>query len=120
MKSKYSVSDTEWEVLKLLWKHGEAVRQSELLVLAEQEGKKGWKRQTLNTFLSRLEEKGLVRRERGRAMPVYSEEEYRALLMRESIDNLYGGKFSNMLASFMDQKVLSKDEITELRQMLDQ
>lgn len=118
MRSKYSVSDTEWEVLKMLWSHGEAIKQSELLVLAEKKGKK-WKRQTLNTFLFRLEEKGLIRREHARTTPLYSEEEYRALLMRESIDNLYGGKFSNLLASFMKQNVLSEEELEELRQLLD-
>ena len=118
MRSKYSVSDTEWEVLNMLWTHGEAVKQSQLLAMAEEKGKK-WKRQTLNTFLFRLEEKGLIRREHARAMPLYSEEEYRALLMRESIDNLYGGKFSNLLASFMRQNVLSKEELEELQQLLD-
>ena len=81
MKRKLAVSETEWEILKMLWKHGESIRQSELLSLFEKEGRE-WKRQTLNTFLSRLEKKGLVRREGGMATPVYNEEEYNVMQMR--------------------------------------
>lgn len=118
MKSKYNVSDAEWEVLKLLWKHGEAIRQPEFLALSEREGK-GWKRQTLNTFLSRLEDKGLVRRDNGMVAPIYSEEEYSAMQMKEVIDNLYGGKVSKMLAAFMNRNELSREEAEELRNILD-
>lgn len=118
MKSKYSVSEAEWEVLKMLWKHGEPIRQAELLALFAEKGKE-WKRQTLNTFLFRLEEKGLVKRENGKARPVYDEEEYNALLMRETIDALYGGKFSALLASFVKRNDLSEEDMEEMRRMLD-
>lgn len=118
MRRKYAVSETEWEVLKMLWKHGTSIRQSELLSLFEKEGRE-WKRQTLNTFLSRLEEKGLVRREDGMTTPVYSEEEYSVMQMRKAIDTMYNGKFSNLLASFINRNELSPEEAAELRQLLD-
>ena len=118
MKRKLAVSETEWEILKMLWKHGESIRQSELLSLFEKEGRE-WKRQTLNTFLSRLEKKGLVRREAGMATPVYNEEEYNVMQMREAIDTMYSGKFSNLLASFINRNELSQEEAIELRQLLD-
>ena len=119
MRNKYNVSDAEWEVLKLLWRHGEAIRQPEFLELSEREGK-GWKRQTLNTFLTRLEEKGLVWRDNGMVAPVYSEEEYSALQMKEAIDNFYGGKVSKMVAAFMKRNELSSEEAKELKRILDQ
>ena len=118
MKRKLAVSETEWEILKMLWKHGESIRQSELLSLFEKEGRE-WKRQTLTTFLSRLEKKGLVRREGGMATPVYNEEEYNVMQMREAIDTMYSGKFSNLLASFINRNELSQEEAIELRQLLD-
>ena len=61
MKDRYSISDAEREVLEMLWKQEGGVKQSQLLAMFEKEGKE-WKRQTLNTFLARLEEKGLVKR----------------------------------------------------------
>ena len=64
MKSKYNVTEAEWEVLKMLWRQETGIRQPQLLELFEKEGKQ-WKRQTLNTFLTRLESKELVKREGG-------------------------------------------------------
>ena len=119
MRHQYNISDAEWEVLKMLWRHGEAIRQPQLLDLFVQEGKE-WKRQTLNTFLSRLEEKGLVRREKSIVTVVYGEEEFNALQMKEAINNLYGGKLSNFLASFMKRNELSDDDAEELRRLLKQ
>ena len=59
MERNYRVSDSEMEVMKMLWRQKEGIKQSQLLDLFTKEGKE-WKRQTLNTFLSRLETKGLV------------------------------------------------------------
>ena len=59
MKSIYSMTEAESEVMEKLWDQEESIKQSHLLTLFEEDGKE-WKRQTLNTFLSRLEEKGFV------------------------------------------------------------
>lgn len=117
MRSTYSVSDAEWEVLKMLWRCGESIRQPQLLKLFEQEGKE-WKRQTLNTFLIRLEEKGLVKRENGLVSVVFGEDEYSAMQMKESIDNLYGGRVSNFLAAFMERNGLESEDAKELYQLI--
>lgn len=119
MRGKYSVSDAEWEVLKMLWSYGESIRQPQLLELFEKEGKM-WKRQTLNTFLSRLEEKGLVKRENRIVTPVFSEEEYGVLEMREVIDNLYGGRVSSFLAAFLKRDAVEEEDLAELRRLLEQ
>ena len=99
MKRKLAVSETEWEILKMLWKHGESIRQSELLSLFEKEGRE-WKRQTLNTFLSRLEKKGLVRREGGMATPVYNEEEYNDFVNNCKKSSIYD---TGVTANYGDQ-----------------
>lgn len=119
MRGKYSVSDAEWEVLKMIWKCGKGIRQPELLELCGQEGKE-WKRQTLNTFLARLEEKGLIRREKGIVSAIYTEEEYNAMQMREAIDTLYDGKLSNFLAAFVKRNTVGEDEIAKLQHILEQ
>ena len=62
MKKIYDMSAAEMEVMEKLWEYEEGIKQAELLALFEEDGKE-WKRQTLNTFLSRLENKGLVKRE---------------------------------------------------------
>ena len=117
MKSKYDVSDTEWEILKALWNFGGSATQVVLLAYFETLGKT-WKRQTLNTLIARLEKKKLVRKEGGKIWTVYGEDEYAFLLIHEAIDAFYGGKFSNFVAAFNSRKSLSQEDIEELKKLL--
>lgn len=117
MKSKYSVTEAEWEVLKALWKLDEKVTQARLLEHCEQEGKQ-WKRQTLNTFLARLEQKALVKREKGLVWAVYGEEEFSYLLMKEGIEQLYQGKFSRFVAAFSQRNAIDQEDEKELLEIM--
>ncbi|MCH5341899.1 MAG: BlaI/MecI/CopY family transcriptional regulator [Acetatifactor sp.] len=117
MKSKYSVSEAEWEVLKALWKLDEKVTQTQLLEQCQKEGKQ-WKRQTLNTFLFRLEEKALVKREKGLVWAVYGEEEFSYLLMKEGIERLYQGKFSRFVAAFSQRNAIDQEDEQELLEII--
>ena len=84
MEKVVSVSEAELEVMEKLWDQEGAVKQAQLLALFEADGKE-WKRQTLNTFMSRLEDKGLVKRENRMVEPLYSREEYYRIQMKEAI-----------------------------------
>lgn len=117
MKSKYNVTEAEWEVLKMLWKQETGIRQPQLLELFEKEGKQ-WKRQTLNTFLARLEEKALVKREKGLVWAVYGEEEFSYLLMKEGIEQLYQGKISQFVAAFSQRNALDQEDEKELLEII--
>lgn len=117
MKSKYSVTEAEWEVLKALWKLDEKVTQAWLLEHCEKEGKQ-WKRQTLNTFLARLEQKALVKREKGLVWAVYGEEEFSYLLMKEGIEQLYQGKFSRFVAAFSQRNAIDQEDEKELLEIM--
>ena len=63
MKSSYKLADAELEVMRVLWENGGKLSTGDLLDQMKQRGK-NWKRQTLNTLLARLEEKGVVNRPR--------------------------------------------------------
>lgn len=113
MERNYRVSDSEMEVMKMLWRQKEGIKQSQLLDLFTKEGKE-WKRQTLNTFLSRLETKGLVIRERGFVRAAVEEEEYNFSQAQNAIDNMYGGKLSNFVAAFIRRNAVNKEDLEEL------
>lgn len=113
MEKNYRVSDSEMEVMKMLWRQKEGIKQSQLLDLFTKEGKE-WKRQTLNTFLSRLETKGLVIRERGLVRAAVEEEEYNFSQAQNAIDNMYGGKLSNFVAAFIRRNAVNKEDLEEL------
>ena len=113
MERNYRVSDSEMEVRKMLWRQKEGIKQSQLLDLFTKEGKE-WKRQTLNTFLSRLETKGLVIRERGLVRAAVEEEEYNFSQAQNAIDNMYSGKLSNFVAAFIRRNAVNKEDLEEL------
>ena len=68
MKVSHNITDTEKSVMDILWDRPDAVATRELLDLMKEKGK-NWKRQTLNTLLFRLEEKGIVNRTRAYVQP---------------------------------------------------
>lgn len=118
MKGIFNIPEAENEVLQMLWKQHEAIKQSQLLSLFEAEGKK-WKRQTLNTFLSRLEEKGLIKRENRMVSAVYTKDEFYNMQMKEAINQMYGGKLSNFVAAFSRENEISDEEAERLIDLLE-
>lgn len=119
MHHKFHVSDAEYEVLEMLWKCGSEIRQTELLKKFTETGK-DWKRQTLNTLIARLEEKKLVEREKRIVKTVYSQAEYNTLHMQENIEQMYNGKLSRFIASFTEQKGISREEAEEILSIIEQ
>lgn len=119
MKRVYNASVAEREVLEKLWDQEGGVKQSQLLAAFEADGKE-WKRQTLNTFLARLEEKGLITREKRIVKPRYTREEYYNKQMKKAIDEMYGGRLSNFVAAFVKQNTLKESEAEELIRILEE
>lgn len=118
MEKILSASEAELVVLEKLWDLNEGVKQSQLLALFEADGRE-WKRQTLNTFLSRLEEKGLVIREHRIVRTAVSREDYHYNQIQAALDAMYGGRLSNLVASYCKNKRISKSEIKELRRIVE-
>lgn len=96
MKKVIRMTDSELEVMEKLWDQEGAIKQSQLLALFEADGKV-WKRQTINTFLSRLEDKGLIKRENRLVEPLYGREEYYSIQVKATINRMYGGMSKSIL-----------------------
>ena len=118
MKKIYDMAAAEMEVMEKLWEYEEGIKQADLLALFEEDGKE-WKRQTLNTFLSRLENKGLVKRENRIAKPVYSREEYSCLQIKTVIDHVYSGRLSNFVAAFAKKNSITDSDAKALIDFLE-
>lgn len=119
MTNFQKLSETEMEVMEIIWESGHPITSAELLdIFAQKKGKK-WKGQTIATFLARLVEKGvLISTKQGRANiyePRISPEEYRSREAKSLLETLYEGSVKNFLATLYDGKELTKDEIAELR-----
>jgi predicted transcriptional regulator len=113
------LSDTEMELMEVIWECEPPVTSTELLHMFSQRGK-AWKAQTISTFLSRLVDKGALTATRhGRTnkyVPRISPEDYKLLETQQVLDGLYQGSVKNLISALYDGDKLSDQDIAELRQ----
>lgn len=116
-----SLSDSEMEIMRVIWDAGESVTAAQLLELFAH---KGWKIQTVSTFLSRLVEKGVLSVERrGRSnfyTPAVTEQGYHKLEARRLVNEHYHGDVLDFLAAFYGGEPLKKEELDSLRRWFEQ
>ena len=117
MKLFQNLSDSEMEIMQYVWQSGEAVTTS---ILLEVFSHKGWKVQTVSTFLTRLAEKGALNVKKHGKSNIYTaavtEAEYYKLEARHLIDSKYHGSMLDFLAAFYGGQGVSSAEAEELRQ----
>ena len=118
---KYELSATEREIMDVLWSIGgvelDKVSTGEVMRIFTERGKK-WKRQTLNTFFTRLEEKELIHRERGTVEPRYSKKEFQSLCCHEILKQGFDGKLSNFLCAYCGTESISEEEAQQLLKII--
>ena len=119
MPEGISIGESELEIMKVLWRAGEAVNSQ---YIAAAVADKGWKRTTIATFLARLCEKGAVRAEKRGNLHYYTavltKKEYRRGMTKSLITNLFDGSARELAASLFEDG-LTEDDIRELRAILE-
>ena len=118
MKPIYNIPESEREVMEMLWKFPQGIKQSALLEHLNNAGR-DWKRQTVNTFITRLEEKGLVRRENRTVWATMTKEEFSNLQVADVVENVYGGMFSNLVLAFAKNRKLTKEDAEQLKKIVE-
>lgn len=121
--------DSELEVMMALWAAQEETRNPfprsfPRVFLEEKLQGKGWAGNTVNTYLSRLLEKGFLACERrGKTnyyTPLVGAEEYLEFESRTMLNKLYGSSLKNFVASLCRRDSLAPAEIDELQRLLDE
>lgn len=113
----YELSRTEQEIMELLWANNRPMKTCEIMDYFTDMGK-GWKRQTLNTLLLRLEEKGVVKRRRGIVEAAYSRDEMTTIECKDIVNSRFGNKLSNFVTAFTGGECLNKEEADELIELI--
>lgn len=101
---------------RIIWDN-EPITAAELARLADKELK--WKKTTAYTALKRLCYKGIFRNEGGTVTAVLSREEYQACQSRRFLDETCGGSLPAFIAAFTKKGGLSRNDLNEIRKMLD-
>lgn len=115
------LSEAEWNVMHVLWNRGEAPLGE---IVDDLKPVKGWSRNTVLTYLTRMEDKGLVCIERACDPHTYSAAVSREECARRERNNLlnrvYGGAAADMLAAFLKESEITEEERSRLRRLLDE
>lgn len=119
MKQVQKLSDTEMELMEVIWNCENPITSSELLHVFALKGK-DWKSQTISTFLSRLVEKGaLTVTRQGRSnsyVPCLSSKDYKLWETQNVLNGLYQGSVKNLVSALYDGDKLSDEDVAELKQ----
>ena len=115
------ISDAEWTVMKVIWQLKSATAKQVVEALAAEAD---WKPKTIHTLLSRLIQKGaLVSEKPGREYifePLVTEQACCLAASRSFLDRVFDGGIAPFLACFLEQKKLSRKEIEELKNLLEE
>ena len=112
------ISDSELEVMKLLWQAGDALPVTEIRETLQRT--RGWEATTVKTLVSRLVSKGALRQERRNVFyysPLITEHEYNAWATDSLIRRLYNGSARELVAALVRSEGLTQQDITELRDL---
>lgn len=114
------LSEAEWAVLNILWS-GRRFSLKEITTALQKVN--GWNKNTVYTYLTRMEKKGLVAIERSQDKPYSAAvtKEYCAQKERnELLDKVYGGATGDLIAAFLKESSISSEERNRLKKMLDE
>ncbi len=113
------ISPAEWQVLDALWDRAPATAADVYAALGDDTE---WHLKTVNTFLARLVEKGVLRVRRDGKANVYAPKLTREQCVRRESDTflqrVFRGAAGPMLAHFCERADLTDAEITQLRKIL--
>jgi BlaI family penicillinase repressor len=114
------ISDAEWAVMKVVWNQSPLTTNQVVQAL---ENKTDWKPKTIHTLLSRLVRKGaLAFEKKGREYlfrPLVEARECVHAASRSFLSRVFDGEVAPFLACFLERQKLSREEIAELRRILD-
>ncbi|MFO1500255.1 MAG: BlaI/MecI/CopY family transcriptional regulator [Verrucomicrobiota bacterium] len=120
MKPVPKISETEWEVMRVVWAKQPCNASDVIEALSAAD--RSWHPKTVKTLLNRLVRKGALRFKRdGRSYlyrPAVAEEVCVAAASDSFLERVFGGALTPMLAHFVGRGKLSPEEIQELKALL--
>ncbi len=110
--------ESEIRVMECLWANGDTPAAELVPVLEEQVG---WNKNTTYTIIKKLLAKGYVERLEPRFVchPLITREEVERAHAEDLVERLYGGSNLLFLSAFVKNQRLSKNEIGDLRTLID-
>lgn len=119
MNDRPALSKGELEVARALWN----LKQGTVREVHEMLGESTMEFATVQTYLRRLEQKGYLRAKLAGRTRVYSPKVKPRTVIRETVNDiihrLFAGETMPLMEHLIEDRGLSSDDITKLREMLD-
>lgn len=112
----YRLGAVEARFADIIWRNA-PLRSRELVELCQAE--LNWKKPTTYTVLRKLCERGIFQNENGTVTPVLTREDFYSRQSREFVDTSFRGSLPAFLAAFTAKEKLTRQEIAEIRSMID-
>ena len=116
MKNSFSISEAEYQVMKLIWDKAPVSTKEVTEILTVESS---WKPKTIQTLLSRLVKKGAIGyKKEGRVFvytPLIKEEDYVEQESSSFLNKFYDGALNSMVVNFLEQDKLTENDINELK-----
>ena len=113
------ISEAEYEVMKIVWKHA-PINTNEITEKLLQST--NWSPKTIQTLIKRLVTKGALTYEKQSRVfvytPVVKENEYIGQKSNSFLERYYDGDITAMLSAYIENDRLSETEIDTLRSLL--
>lgn len=115
---KIKLFDSELKVMDVLWKRGELTAKEISIILKEEIG---WNKNTTYTVIKKCIEKDAIERIEPNFLckALVSKKQVQEQETKEFINKLYNGSVNLLFASLLDKKKLSKEDINQLKKMVD-
>ena len=110
------IFESEYRFCLILWEH-EPVPSGKLVELCKEN--LGWSKATTYTVIRRLSERGVLKNENTIVSSLISKEEAQKSRLEEMVEETFEGSMPAFIAAFSKSKRLSKDEVEQLRQLID-
>lgn len=118
--SDITISDAEWIVMRVIWRLGKATAAEVIGELARSEK---WSHRTIRTLLGRLVEKDVLATETDGNRYIYrprvTQQKCTRTESRSFLDKVFGGDAAELLIHFTQEANISRQQIDELKRLLD-
>lgn len=120
MKAFIRISEAEWTVMNLVWKRSPLAASE---IVDELAARHRWQPRTIRTLVARLVRKRALRlQEDGKRYlysPLVTKDDCARQESRRLLDRVFGGEPAAMLISLVRNAELSREQICELKRILD-
>ena len=123
MTNEIILSDSEKEILEWMWKENKEYSYREIFLKFGKDTEKGWKKQTISTFLTRMEKKGVISIRKAENKCYYkaavNKQQYERKKARSILDAYFNGSLNQFMLALNGGETLSNEEADELRKFME-